>query len=765
MLTNRSTWVFAALCGGPLLLSSTRAGVRSALPDENAPLAGYSADAARVERQWETQFQALPEPQRMRASMQRLSARPHNVGTPYDRDNAEWLLAQYKSYGLDAHIETFDVLYPTPKERVVELVAPTRFVAALREPPVTGDPTSSILQDQLPTYNAYSIDGDVTAPLVYVNYGVPSDYEELARHGVSVKGAIVIARYGESWRGIKPKLAAQHGAIGCLIYSDPKDDGYAVDAVFPKGPMRPRDGVQRGSVMEMEVYPGDPLTPGVGATKDAKRLALSDVKTLTKIPVLPISYGDAEPLLAALGGPVVPGAWRGGLPLTYRMGPGPARVHLRVQSNWGMKTLYDVIARIPGAEQPDQWVVRGNHHDAWVEGAEDPLSGQVALLEEARALAQLVAKGWKPRRTIIYCSWDGEEPALLGSTEWAEAHEAELKEHAVAYFNTDGNSRGYLGVGGSHILEPFLNAIAKDVTDPETKLTAWQRWQAREIANGNTGVRNEARNRPNLRIGALGSGSDYSPFLQHDGVASANLGYGGEDQGGIYHSVYDDFYWYTHFADTNFVYGRALAQTVGTAVMRIADAQLLPYDYTALAQTVSLYAAQLDTLAKHEADSIAELNREVRDGVFTATSDPRRPTVAPDTLAVPPHLNFAPLQNGVDALNRAAQAYEQAVAAVSANGGADLAKPAIAAVDAKVQKSEQALTAPDGLPGRPWYRHLIYAPGFFTGYGVKTVPGVREAIEQHQWTEADAQIVRVGQVLNAEAALVSDAAGMLKAAK
>jgi N-acetylated-alpha-linked acidic dipeptidase len=428
-----------------------------------------------------------------------------------------------------------------------------------------------------------------------------------------------------------------------------------------------------------------------------------------------------------------------------------------------MKTLYDVIARIPGSEKPDEWVVRGNHHDAWVEGAQDPLSGQVALLEEARAFGVLVSKGWKPRRTIIYCSWDGEEPALLGSTEWAETHEEELKQHAVAYFNTDGNGRGYLGASGSHILEAFLNGVARDITDPETNLSVWKRWQAHEILIGNTGARSEARTRANLRIGALGSGSDYSAFLQHVGIPSANLLYGGEDRGGIYHSVYDDFYWFTHFSDTNFAYGRALAQTVGTAVMRIADAQLLPYDYTGLAQAVSLYAAQLDTLAKHEADSIVELDRQVRDGIFAATSDPRRPTYPPDTLALAPHLNLAPLQNGVDALNRAAQQYAQAFTAASAGTGAALAKPEIAALNEKIQKSEQALTVPDGLPGRSWYRHLIYAPGYYTGYGVKTIPGVREAIEQHEWSQADAQIVRVGAVLDAEAMLVADAARELSA--
>jgi N-acetylated-alpha-linked acidic dipeptidase len=446
------------------------------------------------------------------------------------------------------------------------------------------------------------------------------------------------------------------------------------------------------------------------------------------------------------------------------MGAGPAKVHLHLKSNWGMKTLYDVIARIPGSSAPDEWVVRGNHHDAWVNGAEDPLAGQIALLEEARGLGALVAKGWHPRRTIIYCAWDGEEPGLLGSTEWVETHVDELRQHAVAYFNTDGNGRGFLNVGGSHVLEAFLNGVAHDITDPETNGPVWKRMQAERLMRATSGgERTELRTRANLHIEALGSGSDYSPFLQHAGIASANLGYGGEDQGGIYHSVYDDFYWYTHFSDTSFVYGRALAQTVGTAVMRMADAQLIPFDFTGLSETVNHYAGQLDTLAKHEADSIAELDREVRDGVFSATNDPRRPTITPDTLPLAPHLDFAPLQNGAEALTRAATAYSQAMTAAEAGDGAALASPAIASINTTLVQSERALTSPQGLPGRPWYQHLIYAPGLYTGYGVKTVPAVREAIEQHQWTEADAQIVRVGEVLRAEAAIVTRAAQELKA--
>ena len=346
-------------------------------------LQGFSADAATSERAWEAKFKAVPSTANLRAYMQRLSARPHHVGSPYDKDNAEWILAKFKEWGLDASIENFDVLFPTPKERAVELLEPTHFTAKLQEPAVSADPTSDQQREQLPTYNAYSVDGDVTAPLVYVNYGIPDDYEQLERLGISVKGAIVIARYGASWRGIKPKMAAEHGAVGCIIYSDPHEDGYFEGEVFPEGAWRPRDGVQRGSVMDMPIYPGDPLTPGVGATPDAKRLPLSEAKTITKIPVLPISYGDAQPLLAALKGPVAPAGWRGALPLTYHVGPGPAKVHLKVKSNWDIKRLYDVVARIPGSGEQDVWIIRGNHHDAWVNGAEDPVSGTIAEIEEA----------------------------------------------------------------------------------------------------------------------------------------------------------------------------------------------------------------------------------------------------------------------------------------------------------------------------------------------------------------------------------------------
>jgi N-acetylated-alpha-linked acidic dipeptidase len=719
--------------------------------DAPAPMRGYTADDSRTERQWEEKFRAIPTPDNLRESMRRLSARPHHVGSPYDKDNAEWLLAKLKGWGLDAKIESFDVLFPTPKERVVELVEPGYFKAKLDEPVLSVDPTTDQKSEQLPSYHAYSKDGDITAPLIFVNFGIPADYEQLERMGVSVQGKIVIAKYGESWRGIKPKLAAEHGAVGCIIYSDPHEDGYFQEETYPKGPSRPPDGVQRGSVMDMPVYPGDPLTPGIGATPDAKRLPLDQVQTITKVPVLPISYADAEPLLKALGGQVAPAAWRGSLPITYHVGPGPAKVHLKVMSNWDRKPLYDVIARIPGATYPDEWIIRGNHHDAWVNGAGDPVSGAVAEMEEARGLSELVKQGWKPKRTIIYCFWDGEEPGLLGSTEWAETHAEELQRHAVTYINTDGNGRGYFFAEGSHTLENFVNDIERDIQDPETKMTVWKRAKLASELRQRPDERAALRIRPDQKIGAMGSGSDYTVFIDHLGIACLNFGYGGEDNGGgQYHSIYDDFYNYTHFEDTDFAYGRALAQTAGTAVMRLADADVLPFQFTDFTETVRTYVTELKKLAADQRAEIEEKNKEIEEGVYVATVDPKKPMVAPAHQPVPPYLNFAPLDNALDLLAQNTEKYEKAL-----KDAGDKAPPS---VNAKLIQSERRLIDDAGLPNRPWFRHMIYAPGFYTGYGVKTIPGVREAIEQKRWTEADVQIARAAKALEREAELLESAA-------
>ncbi len=529
---------------------------------------GFSGKNADTEKKWEQRYRSLPQASVIRESNRILSAEPHHVGSPYDEKNARWILSKFREFGLDASIETFYPLFSTPKERILEMIEPAFFRASLAETPVEGDPTSSQTAAQLPTYNVYSIDGDVTAPLVYVNYGVPADYERLARLGVNVRGKVVIARYGASWRGIKPKVAAEHGAVGCLIYSDPRDDGYFEGDVYPAGPYRPPQGVQRGSVSDGPLYAGDPLTPGVGATNPNARVDLKDAKTLTKIPVLPISYGDAKPLLAALAGPVSPREWRGALPITYHVGPGPAKVHLKVSFDWKITPVRDVIARIPGSQYPDEWVIRGNHHDAWVNGSSDPVSGLSALLEEASAFGTLVKEGWKPRRTILLCAWDGEEPGLLGSTEWAETHAGELRNKAVVYINSDSSGRGFFNASGSHSLETLVNEAASEVEDPEKKIPILRRLRLRRIEEAsNAEDRRDARERANLRIGALGSGSDYTTFVDHLGIASLNLGFGGEGGGGVYHSIYDDFTWYTRFSDTDFSYGRALAQTAGTILI------------------------------------------------------------------------------------------------------------------------------------------------------------------------------------------------------
>jgi N-acetylated-alpha-linked acidic dipeptidase len=730
---------------------------------DDAPIRGFSAGGARSEREWERKFAAVPDPDTLRAAMRVLSARPHHLGSLRDSVNAAWMAERLRGFGLDTRIETFQVLFPTPRERVVELVAPRRFTARLREPSIKADPTSAQQAEQLPTYNAYSPDGDVTAPLVYVNYGIPEDYARLERLGVSVKGAIVIARYGRSWRGIKPKLAAEHGAIGCLIYSDPEDDGYHAGDTYPGGPFRPRDGVQRGSVLDMPLYSGDPLTPGVGATADAMRLDRHEAPVMPKIPVQPLSSADAQPLLSAIGGRVAPGGWAGGLPITYHTGPGPARVHVRLRFDWRLVPAYDVIATIPGSGRPDEWVVRGNHHDAWVNGAEDPISGAIAVLEEARAYGALLKQGWRPRRTIVLALWDGEEPMLLGSTEWAETHAAELSRKAVAYLNTDGNGRGRLGASGAPSLARLISEVARDVPDPETGLSVWKRSHLGEVAGArDADGRRDARRRSDLNIGPLGSGSDYTAFYHHLGIPSLNLGFGGEDDGGIFHSIYDSFHWFTTFSDTAFVYGQALARTVGLATMRLASAEVLPYEFSRLSERVGTNLKEVQDLQRSVRDSIEEQNQQVEESTFVAMNDPRRPLVAPAPEAVPPFLNFAPLQNGATRLKSATSRFETAYAAAFAGDGPSLGPATLDSLNALLLAAEHAMAPADGLPRRPWYRQLISAPGWYTGYAAKTMPGVREAIEAKRWEEAEAQMATLGRALTREGEMLDQASALLE---
>ncbi len=743
-----------------LLSAQSEEGTKSG---EDSHLLGYSSQTSQQQKDWEKKFRDGIVPDHIRENMRRLSARPHNVGSPYDKDNAEWILSKFKEYGLDAHIESFSVLFPTPKERVVELLEPTKFTAKLQEPALSIDPTSNQTAEQLPTYNAYSIDGDVTAPLVYVNYGNREDYEQLDRLGISVKGAIVIARYGGGWRGIKPKVAGEHGAIGCIIYSDPKGDGYFNGDDYPNGGWRPRFGVQRGSVMDTD-YPGDPLTPGVGATADAKRLSIKEAKTITKIPVLPISYADATPLLSALKGPIAPENWRGGLPITYHVGPGPAKVHLKVSSNWDMKPIYDVIGTLHGSDD-EHWVVRGNHFDAWVNGAEDPISGQSALIEEARMLGELHRQGWVPKRTIIYCAWDGEEPGLLGSVEWVETHVDELKKHAIAYINSDSNNRGFIDTGGTQDLESFISSVAREIQDPETKMTAFERAHLESIASAkNPDERKERRNRNNLVVDALGDGSDFTAFQDFAGISTLNVEYGGEDDGTQYHSIYDDFYWYTHFVDTDFVYGRALAQTIGTAMMRLADADLIPVDYSPQAEAISKYETELEKLLKDKQDEFTERNLELQEGVFKATNDPRRPTQPPPAETVPPYMNFAPMKNAIDMLKKSSERYSKALSKWRDSGSPQLSAEKVELINADLMRIPRLFLNEKGLPERPWFKNQIYAPGAYTGYGAKPIAAVREYMDEKKWKEADAQIPGVARVIESVAAGISKAADDLESA-
>jgi N-acetylated-alpha-linked acidic dipeptidase len=727
-------------------------------PPVQSDLLGYTKADSQVERDWETKFRAIPEAKRAHENMRLLAAHPHNVGSEAQRKNAEWIVARYKEWGWDAHIEQFDVLYPTPKTMLLEMVAPKPFKAKLEETPLAQDPYTH--EKGLPGYNIYSADGDVTGPLVYANYGMPDDYAELERNNISVKGAIVIARYGGGWRGLKPKLAYEHGAVGCIIYSDPADDGYVQNDVLPNGPMRPRDGVQRGSVADMTLYPGDPLTPGIGSVPGAKRLAVKDAETIMKIPVLPIGYGDAEPLLAALSGGVVPPAWRGGLPMTYHFGPGPARVHLKLAFNWDTKPVLDVVAKMTGSVEPNVWIVRGNHYDGWVNGADDPISGQSGLLEEARALGELAKQGWKPKRTLIYAAWDGEEPGLLGSTEWAETHAEELTKHAALYVNSDESNRGFLNASGSHAFERLVNDVAKDVTDPETKASVWQRQQAALLsrARARPGSRAADPNSGIIPIGAAGSGSDFATFIDHLGIATISLGFGGEDRGGTYHSAYDTPWYVEHFGDKQSLYGAALAQMAGTLVMRGADADILPYDFTNLADTLVGYSTELKALVKQMKRDAATRQRNIDTGVYKLAADPEHPMMLPGALSSPPDMDFSQLDSAIAQLKAAGESFNQARAA----GIAD-SPETLDSVNAELATAERLFLSPEGLPRRPWTKNVLYAPGFYTGYGVKTLPGIREAIEAFNYPEAAAQMTIAAKAISGEAVYVDKIAGQLSA--
>jgi N-acetylated-alpha-linked acidic dipeptidase len=727
----------------------------------------FAASARCDQAALEHQFDGFIQPSDLRGWMKLLAAEPNQVGSPHDKANAERILGWFQSWGWDAHLETFEVLYPTPISETLEIVGPKPFKATLQEPPIPGDSSATATQPALPAYVAYQGDGDVAAPLVYVNYGMENDYKMLRRLGVSVKGRIVIARYGDGWRGLKPKLAQEHGAIGCIIYSDPANDGYSVDDTYPNGPMRPPRGIQRGSVADMTLYPGDPLTPGIGATRDAKRLKISQAPVILKIPVLPISYADAKVFLQTLGGRAVPSSWRGSLPITYHVGPGSVPVHLAVKSDWSLKPIYDVIAVMKGARWPDQWVMRGNHHDGWVFGASDPMSGQVAILAEAKAFGALAKTGWRPQRTLVYASWDGEEPMLLGSTEWAETHAAEVKKKVVLYVNSDTNARGFLDVAGSQDFQHLVNQVANHVTDPETGVSIGQRMRARiRVEALGPGASEDLKDlakkaadpKQDLPIEALGSGSDFGCFLDHLGIPSLDLGFGEEGETyGVYHSRYDTFEHHSRFVDPGFVYDALLAKTAGAIMLRVADADLPVQRESDFAEAVSRYLDQVKKLAstkRKEAETQAQL---LRDHAFRLAADPTKTYGIPKPLLPVPHFELAVLENAVDRLKHSAKSYDEALA----ENGPKLPADRLAHLQLIMLEIDQTLAPDTGLPGRPWYRNLVYAPGRLTGYGAKTLPGVREAIEEERWAEANRYARVTADALNAYSDRLDQATAVL----
>jgi N-acetylated-alpha-linked acidic dipeptidase len=696
--------------------------------EQPSGIRGFTTAHVAGQREREERMRALPSPDNLREYMRTIAAEPHHAGSAGSRKVAEYILGKFKAWGLNASIEQFEGLMPYPTERVVELVGPDKYVAGLKEPVVADDPDSGDA-GQLPTFNAYSADGDVTANLVYVNYGTPEDYEQLAKLGIDVKGSIVIARYGRSWRGIKPKVAFEHGAVGCIIYSDPRDDGFFQGDVYEQGAWRPAEGVQRGSVMDMPLYPGDPLSPGWASETGSRRLERSAAATLLKIPVLPISYQDALPLLKRLKGPLAPESWRGGLPLTYHLGPGPAKVHLKLAFDWQVRPLYNVIARIEGSEFPEQWVIQGNHHDAWVNGASDPTSGNVVLMETARSLGELLKSGWRPRRTIVFASWDGEEWGLLGSTEWAEKHREELSRNAVVYINSDSTGKGWLSMGGSHSLTAFINGVARDVRDPRSSRgSVFDAKQARLIEQASDdAARAKIRADRDLPIDALGSGSDYTAFLDFLQIASLDLGFAGDSGGGVYHSIYDSFYWFSHFSDGDFTYSAALSRVIGTALLRLADADVLPFEFNGTAAALEGYLAEIDKLKSAGGK-----------------------------------VDLAPLRSAVAKLRSSAESYEKTLARLDRVQGRNSARSDVVKLNEILFRTERAFRHESGLPKREWFKHMIYAPGLYTGYGVKTLPGIREGVEQNQLDEARSFVPVIAGAVNGFAADVERATDLLK---
>ena len=690
------------------------------------------------ERQLEQKLLAIPDTARAEADSRHLTSEPHMAGTEASHRVAEWLRDQFASYGFDAEIVPYSVWLPQPREQRLELTAPHKKILGSPEPPVAGD-KDTIDGHTFAAFNVYSPSGEVKAPVIYVNYGMAEDYRALESLGVSVEGKIAIARYGRGYRGIKAKLAEEHKAVGLLLYSDPADDGYAVGDVYPDGPWRPVGGIQRGSILYTELYPGDPLTPGTAATvasagspaaaSNVARISPAGAVSLPRIPTMPISAQDASAILSVLDGKHVPPMWQGALPFTYHIGPGHAEVHMKLVMDYAQRQIYNVIAKLHGTED-DQWVLLGNHHDAWVYGAADPGSGTVATLEAARSLGELARNGWKPRRTLVICEWDGEEPGLLGSTEWVEANLAELQAKAVAYLNTD---VGATGPNFAASATPSLNNLVRDaaraVMDPASGVSVYDSWRehaasARADVSGTARSTAGATTTGEAPLSALGAGSDFTPFFDYAGIPSLDTGFGGDY--GVYHSLYDDFYWMKHFGDPTFAYHASLARVLGIMALRLDEADVLPYDFPA-------YAAEI---SRASSDVVARFVRRGGDAAI-----------------------LKPVSDASEVLVASAMRASQALHAVEA-AATDSAQQDT--INRALLQFERALLSPDGLSGRPWYKHTIYAPGSYAGYAAEMLPGVNEALDHNDLVELQREADSLAAALHRASAQLDEVSRLAK---
>ena len=649
-------------------------------------------------------FLDTPTPARAGRWLAQLTEDPHVAGTPQEKKLADFVLARFKEFGLEAEMTRYDVFLNHPKSVSLKLVAPTELELALREEPYDVDKDSSTT-GMFPAFHGYGASGSVRGEVVYVNYGLPADFERLRGLGISVEGKVTLVRYGGAFRGLKVKESQDRGAVGVLIYSDPADDGYVQGDVYPDGPMRPSSAIQRGSVLFLSHVPGDPSTPTGPSIAGAKRLTRDQMTNVPKIPSLPISYGEAEKILRRLGGPRVPEGWQGGLPFSYHIGPGAAAVAMDVQMDEGLKPIYQVIATIKGNREPEKLIVLGNHRDAWTHGAVDPNSGTAAMLEMARGFGAALKSGWTPKRTIIIASWDAEEYGLVGSTEWAEEHAADLQKNAVAYLNCDVAVTGPdLGMSGVPSLFALAQQAARDVADPQRGGSVGAAWETRE--------RSEWAQRAPVdltakdvtyqqRLAALGSGSDYTAFLDHLGIPSVDFGFGGPY--GVYHSVYDNFRWMEKYGDPGFVYHAAAARLWGLMAMRLASAEVVPLRFGSYANTLQ---EDLDVMRR---DTI----RRVR----TPPAEGQKPPISPD---------FSEILSALQELRTAGESADRAADAASQSGDA----PGIRRINDALIQVERAFLNSDGLPKRPWFRHMLIAPGLTTGYAPWPFPALQQAIEE-----------------------------------